>query len=60
MGIVFTVSWLGMVAAPPLFGTIVDRHGYEAAWRAVTVLVALTCAGFTAVRMLQRSPSRTR
>jgi sugar phosphate permease len=60
MGIVFTVSWLGMVAAPPLFGAIVDRHGYEAAWRMVTVLVALTCAGFTAIRMHQRSPSSPR
>jgi hypothetical protein len=59
MGIVFTIAWGGMVIAPPLFGSIVDSQGYEAAWRMLTVLIGLSCLGFAAIWMRQRTAGTT-
>jgi len=54
MGIVFTISWGGMVVAPPLFGAMVDWKGYDAAWLMLTALLAIACLGFTGVWIRQR------
>ncbi len=54
MGIVFTIAWGGMVVAPPLFGSIVDARGYDAAWLVLTLLITVSCLGFAAIWMGQR------
>lgn len=54
MGIVFTIAWGGMVVAPPVFGSIVDRRGYDSGWLMLTVLIGISCLGFAAIRMRQR------
>ncbi len=54
MGIVFTISWGGMVVAPPLFGAIVDRHGYDAAWLMLTLVLATACLGFSTIWVRRR------
>ncbi len=54
MGIVFTISWGGMVIAPPLFGAIVDLQGYAAAWLMLTMVLGMACLGFTAIWIRQR------
>ena len=57
MGIVFTISWGGMVIAPPVFGAIVDGKGYDAAWLMLTGLIGISCLGFAAIWIRQRGLS---
>jgi len=54
MGIVFTISWGGMVIAPPVFGSIVDGKGYDAAWLMLSGLIGIACLGFSAIWIRQR------
>jgi len=54
MGIVFTISWGGMVIAPPMFGAMVDWKGYDAAWLMLTGLIGIACLGFVGVWIRQR------
>jgi MFS family permease len=54
MGIVFTISWGGMVIAPPVFGAMVDWKGYDAAWLTLTVVIGIACLGFLGVWIRQR------
>jgi MFS family permease len=54
MGIVFTIAWCGMVIAPPVFGSIVDRSGYDSGWLVLTVLTGICCLGFASIWMQQR------
>ena len=54
MGIVFTISWGGMVVAPPVFGAVVDWRGYDAAWLMLTVLLGIACVGFGGIWVRQR------
>jgi MFS family permease len=54
MGIVFTISWGGMVVAPPVFGAIVDWKGYDTAWLVLTGLIGIACLGFFSVWVRQR------
>jgi sugar phosphate permease len=54
MGIVFTISWGGMVIAPPVFGAMVDWKGYDAAWLMLTGLIGIASLGFLGVWIRQR------
>lgn len=54
MGVLFTVAWGGMVLGPPLFGYIVDWHGYAWGWSLLMVFACISCVGFASLWKHQR------
>lgn len=57
IGIVFTIAWVGMVVAPPVFGSLVDGQGYDSGWRMLSLLIGLSCLGFATLARILREGS---
>jgi sugar phosphate permease len=43
-GIAITVSWIGIIAGPPIFGLIADKAGYSWGWTMLAVFGFLSAA----------------
>jgi sugar phosphate permease len=57
MGILVTITWIGIIISPPIFGYIADSVGYYWSWLLIAVLALLSTVGFLYVmRLSKRRP----
>jgi sugar phosphate permease len=54
MGILVTITWIGIIISPPIFGYIADSVGYYWSWLLIAVLALLSTVGFLYVMRLSK------
>jgi sugar phosphate permease len=54
MGILLTITWIGIIISPLIFGYIADSVGYYWSWLLIAVLALLSTVGFLYVMRLSK------